>query len=426
KNVNEEADQYSEYLWKMEKNNEISEEERNSYIGIYRLLHQIEKNENNVIGRVIQTDQELTLRNLLSAVRSNKAKGMDVSVSDEFGALEDLITDNTSISQQIETAFHQKQYYQNLSKDTLEQLTPEKLKQTSIDLNLSLEAFQEQIANAQDTQEFDQSAYQDQMQRFQEASMAEDQVIQSLIDANEPVTIDHILAQAEWMNHANQTFQQIMTYSGQKKEEKTIFYDQIRERMDNLYENSDQEEGLKTSYEQLLDTCKEMLSETSMEKTSSIDVRAINLIHKQLTIAGSLSKEDDYQMPVYIGEELSVIHLKVIKGTKEGKVTASMNSKKYGDVSAEFEVDGKQVTGIIVSNDSEGVVKLSEIEPKLKELLETTGKEMKKLNFVQSNEYGKTQSAKEDIQKQDNNTDTKSLYEVAKAFITVISGKNER
>lgn len=33
---------FSEYLWKMEQNHEISEEERSSYIGIYRLIRQVE------------------------------------------------------------------------------------------------------------------------------------------------------------------------------------------------------------------------------------------------------------------------------------------------------------------------------------------------------------------------------------------------
>ena len=425
-NVNEETDQYSEYLWKLEKNNEISEEEKNAYIGIYRLLHQIEKNEKNVIGRVIQSDKDMTLRNLLSAVRSNKARGMNVSVSDEYGVLEDLKTNQSSISKQIDAAYEQKQYYQSLSKNTLDQITPEKLRQVQIDLNSSLESFAEQIANVDDELGFEQELYQEQMQRLHETAMAEDDVIRSLIDAGEPVSVDNILAQAEWMNHANATFNRIMSYAKKKEEQTSVTEEKIKEEIQALYENADQEEGIKASYNELIDTCKDMISKSMIDQTKSIDVKTMSLLHKQLTLAGSLAKEDDYQIPVYIGKELSVIHLKVMKGSKEGKVSVSMNSEKYGNISAEFEENENLVTGIIVGDDTEGVQKLSESEPRMKELLQKTGKEIDKLSFVHSKDLNKIPFGKEVVKRQTNETNTKSLYEVAKAFITAISEKNER
>ena len=40
---------FSEYLYKLEKNNQITEEERNSYIGIYRLIHQVEQTDGAAI-----------------------------------------------------------------------------------------------------------------------------------------------------------------------------------------------------------------------------------------------------------------------------------------------------------------------------------------------------------------------------------------
>ena len=38
-NPDEKDEKFSEFLWKLEKKNEISEEERDSYIGIYGLFH---------------------------------------------------------------------------------------------------------------------------------------------------------------------------------------------------------------------------------------------------------------------------------------------------------------------------------------------------------------------------------------------------
>lgn len=50
---------FSEYLWKMEQNHEISEEERSSYIGIYRLIRQVENTDGAAIGALIQQEHRL-------------------------------------------------------------------------------------------------------------------------------------------------------------------------------------------------------------------------------------------------------------------------------------------------------------------------------------------------------------------------------
>lgn len=38
-----EEEKFSKYLYKLEQNKEISEEERSAYIGVYRLIRQVEK-----------------------------------------------------------------------------------------------------------------------------------------------------------------------------------------------------------------------------------------------------------------------------------------------------------------------------------------------------------------------------------------------
>ena len=48
-----EAESYSRFLYGLEQNKEITPEERESYIGIYRLVRQIEKADGAVVGRLI-------------------------------------------------------------------------------------------------------------------------------------------------------------------------------------------------------------------------------------------------------------------------------------------------------------------------------------------------------------------------------------
>ena len=91
KEINEKVlpgdEKYSRYLYNLEKSGEVSETEREAYIGIYRLLNQIEKGDDAAVGSVSLTNQSLTLRNMLSAVRSRKLGGFDEKIDDNFGEL---------------------------------------------------------------------------------------------------------------------------------------------------------------------------------------------------------------------------------------------------------------------------------------------------------------------------------------------------
>lgn len=71
------------FLWNLEKNNQVTAEEKSDYIELYRILNMISKNDGNVIGRVINEGKELTLKNLYSAYKSKKHQDFDYSLSDE-------------------------------------------------------------------------------------------------------------------------------------------------------------------------------------------------------------------------------------------------------------------------------------------------------------------------------------------------------
>lgn len=71
-NGTQEQERFSKYLWKLEQNHEISEEERSSYIGIYRLIAQVEKGDGAALGFLMNQGSDVTMRNLLRAVRSEK------------------------------------------------------------------------------------------------------------------------------------------------------------------------------------------------------------------------------------------------------------------------------------------------------------------------------------------------------------------
>ncbi|MEG1742322.1 MAG: DUF6240 domain-containing protein, partial [Acetivibrio sp.] len=157
-------EKYSKYLWQLEKNGAISETERSSYIGIYRLLHNVEKTDGAAIGAVLHNNMDLTLKNLLTAVRSKKASGSDITVNDDFGNLESVTFSKESITSQIEAGFssenmenqkesgsqQEKIYYQEVLERILNEISPDKLNQITKDeknnlINMTLENLQNNL-----------------------------------------------------------------------------------------------------------------------------------------------------------------------------------------------------------------------------------------------------------------------------------------
>lgn len=101
-----EADSYSRFLYGLERNNEITPEERESYIGIYRLVRQLEKAEGAAVGALVNSQTEIHFSNLLSALQSSRNRPLDMRVSDETGDKLKVLRKGESISSQISRAFN--------------------------------------------------------------------------------------------------------------------------------------------------------------------------------------------------------------------------------------------------------------------------------------------------------------------------------
>ena len=114
-------EKFSEYLVKLDRKHELTAEERDSYIGIYRMLYQIEKTDGAAIGALVKSGREMTLSNLLTESRVLRRKGMDVSVDDTFGEAE-TVREGRYINDQIETAYHSRKL-----SEAAQQLTPDRL-----------------------------------------------------------------------------------------------------------------------------------------------------------------------------------------------------------------------------------------------------------------------------------------------------------
>jgi len=99
--LEQDTEKFARYLFKMERSAGVTPEERTAYIGMYRLFNQLEKTDGAAIGAVMDSGKELTLGNLLSAMRTAKMGGIDVAADDTAGKVREMLPNSNRIDAQI-------------------------------------------------------------------------------------------------------------------------------------------------------------------------------------------------------------------------------------------------------------------------------------------------------------------------------------
>lgn len=431
-------EKYSEFLWRLEKNSEISSKERDAFVGMYRLLHNVEKTDGQVIGALVNQNAEITLNNLLTGVRTIKNKGLDVKVDDNFGGLESLHFTTTSISEQLSSAFPSQtnmgqeqannqsgetQYYNNLLDKALREITPDKLEQVFEDgeiKDMSLEKFVDELSNAKENKLISEEYYKEQQEVIQKASQVEKNVITMLSDFRQPITIHNILAADSLMNKRGSMFQRL---TEQSKEN-----DKLSDAFTQITDALESKEEMQQAYENLEKVAMSSLDEKVKEQdVTSLDLKELKLLRNEIKLTTHLSKEEKYEIPIQIGEEITSINLTVIRGTQSGKVSITMENETVGKAVAEFVLKDKEAYGYIASDNQSGLNILKSNGNVLKNQLEASGISLGKLDFIASKNLDMNQ-IKHDIEPSEieNQANTKDLYRLAKAFVISIQNQQTK
>lgn len=414
-----ETEKYSKYLYKLEKSDSISEEERDAYIGIYRLFRQIEKGGGAAIGSLLQTGRELSLANLLGEVRTLKRGSFQAQVDDDYGAVSEVNENGTSISAQIE------RYYKRKAGHILENLSPEKFTTADITKDATLEQLDELLRNQPEDTQLENEYLKEQISDMRKVNKVDDKVMESLLEYGMEISPDNLMAADYLMNYKGAAFKQIASY-GRKNDRATnrattsekTFTARLEENMEHIKESMTDKESMAEAYGEFLETARDILESSSFEEgTTAIDVKSMAIYSKQLNFLENMAKEENYEVPVKIGEEITSIHIKILRNKQEkGKVTASLETENYGKVAASFEADGNKISGCIGCGLQEGLKLLKEKEPVLcKKIQAETNKEVE-IQLI----YSKNLEVEGFGHKKETDTDisTKELYHIAKAFIS--------
>lgn len=337
----QDVERFSKYLYKLEQNNKISEEERSGYIGIYRLISQVEKTDGAAIGYLVNQGAEVTMRNLLTAVRTSQRGTIDYSIGDkvEGGAPKKV---SPRIDNQIEAAFQH-----NCIRDVAEEITPQKVMEISQEelMDMTPEQLKEAVVKAEDDLSADQAYAQEEFAQYSEAMNASEDVYAFLDRYDVPNTMLNIVAASRMLKSPSQMFKDlwrggaIHAVAEMKKEALTRFGEAIK----NPEELADAQETLAETAE---DAMKDMIVEENSVR--SLDVREMRILSRQFQICAKRAKEECYMIPMRIGSMITGVSLKVVRGKKEkGLVDVLFDNTKTGKVAASFEARENDIVGFV-------------------------------------------------------------------------------
>lgn len=397
-----EDEKFSEFLWKLDKSDSLKPEERKAYIGMYRMLSQIEKSDGAAIGSVIKAGKDLTLDNLMTAVKTKKSGGIDVSVDEDFGALEEVNQEGETVQEQVE-------YYRRLSRTVLDKVDPEHL----ADGTVSLEKLSEMVQEEQNDShaEYVREKYEQLMENVKNP----EECIAYLEANGQEVTMETIVAAEQILNSGS------WDHIFKKLEDKDR--DTFVSETDKLYEQMD-EDSFEEAFTEFTDKVQDIVQEVKRNDTSSfVDVSLLKLVGSSLQLTGSLSKQENYNIPMIIGVQVGNVNVTIQhKDEAGGKVEISYASSVLGEVQAQLAVKDGEIKGFITTDNQPGLEMIRSEKNAMTNGFEALGFQVKQVDYSIFSNNRLNQMAGTEA----GSISTKQLLQAAKVFIGTLSSIERR
>ncbi len=395
-----EDEQYAKYLYKLEKSRDISADEREAYINIYRALYQIEHSDGAAVGAVVHNKESITVGNLLKAVRSSKAKNIDRKINDEFGL-----------------------YYREASSELLKLITPQKLQyiQKETDENIwdmSPERLKDYL-NTADTEEETDILYQkeqaaDVRNRFSNLR-SEGELLKLL---GMPDSMNMKTAMQELIQ-SNDFYKKLRRVAGDNENNTANSVSEDLKDGTEIFTVANTTEELDIEYNKILEASYRLLDRVyKQDVNTSIDLAMLKTLNQGLKLRGELSRHRYYEIPIELDGETGCINLTLLGGDEKGRVDINIPAEND-----EIHVSVKATAGnleYLIESANHGTT------GDLQTVVEAIENELTGLGFISINGSRTALQEVPDITKRDLLLETTSemqlstdrLYSIAKAFVT--------
>lgn len=450
-------EKYSEYLCRLERADEITPEEKESYIGIYRLFRQIEKSDGAVIGSLINQGAELTMKNLLSAVRTGKNKGLNVTVDDNYGALREIAREDITIDRQIMSA-----YEAHVCSAIYDRLEPEALHEIDLNENPTMEKLLARLQEAAEEPQIKEKLenakqqYRDEMlEEIRQAADMSEEHIEYLLEGRQPVTVSHILALQAMRAHRNQGMRTLYELAQQEADRtderadesggdgnepiKELPGERFLEAADRLKEEFTDVQSAGSAYASFTEAGMALLERRSLTAGAEyLDIKAYQLIGRQLSLAAGMAREEQYRIPVLIDGQVTALDVRIRHGSEEkGHVSVTMEHEVFGKAGVDMEMTSvSSVSGYFAYSDGKAADVLGELKGHLAERLGQEQLTLQEFHSICSerldlDRFG-SETARAEGQRAQRETDapvkkekdaavrTSAFYQAAKAFVMAL------
>ncbi|WP_167958953.1 DUF6240 domain-containing protein [Anaerosporobacter faecicola] len=448
-------DGYAKYLYKLEKQEGITEQEREAYIGIYRLLNNVNRTDGAAIGALVKSGRDITLGNLLTEARTKRGKGVDQTIDNSFGMLSELNYTSKTITQQINTGFTESptdedakikesgqattSYNQMLLQEILSTITPSQLNQVMEKeewSDLSLEKLKEMLDEQPEDETVKQAYYSNQVKELRKLAEESETAIQFLSDQNIPITIQSIQEAQVLLNKENTIYKQVLNYAKQQSEQEDVDTDQtdriaqMDSVMNAIVESLDNREELQKELSEFAEVAEHVLEkEVENPQIDAQEVNALQILRGAIRLSSRMNHNEYYDIPVKVGDQITNISLTVVRGSgkQDSKMSMSVQSEKYGTIEAQFQINQRQAKGMILCQNQEASEMVKESMQAISKNLEQQNIKLSQMDIGIENIGRQSYTAKGKINNQqveqqdtDSKVTTKELYQVAKSFVVMI------
>lgn len=435
-------EKYSEYLFKLEQNHNITQEERNSYIGIYRLMNHVVQSDGAAVGALVEQGAEITMRNLLSAVRTQRRGEIDITVDNSFGELKSGGY-RDSITKQIESG-----YQKQCAKQAFDELSPERLRAVINDSGweeLTPEQFLHHIQEAPEDLAAQEAYDQQQLKDLEACAKASDEVYQTMEQYGIPNTMLNVMAMSELMHDRNIAFRRLFGTSNGRTPDVAVSTDKYmtenedgstevdfealkEELLRRFGEDVKKPTELAKAVAELAECAEKCMSTMILEPdTTSLDIRGLKLMNAQISIGAKMASTECFSMPIVVDGEVTNVTMKIVRNKEQkGLVNITLDSASFGKIAAEFRAKQKGFSGYAATDSRQTIDLLKSKEDEIAQALQEIGEGPLDMNFIMSsgldlNSFAAKSGESEEPESEElREVQTKTLYGMAEVFIRVI------
>lgn len=250
----------------------------------------------------------------------------------------------------------------------------------------------------------------------------QEEAMRMLTEENLPVTMNHLLTAGIMTSQKGSIFSKLQERA--ERVDSNIAKDMVNE-SEGLLDVLTDKKSMEEIYRGLADKAGDLLKEAyESNETKHLDLETLKRINTGFQMMANMTKNESYQLPLNIQGELTAVNLKIIRGVKDsGKVSIEIDLDNIGKILAEFRIKGNIASGIINLESVKAIENIKDQTNNLAELLEKEGITLEDLSFNVNKKIKRMpfiQEREDEVEEQMESVKTKTLYGLAKTFISVI------